>query len=194
MSSEEVGTSPAGKPTPIRTPRRSLSKAFECAASDESKSTKRNAPTRKGERGRAALDDWGGFGAAAAPLASPQMPPQVPLPWTSSAPICQACHRDPTAHCFYRLGLDRVGRHVVYSCAGRARNKVVADNCTHMAFELERIFRHNSSTGKIVWVIDFKGFSIRDCSLSMCLTALPMYVKHFRFLFSTFPFCLSEDC
>ena len=119
------------------------------------------------------------------------MPPQVPLPWASSrrsARLVTEIH----PHIAHRLGLDRVGRHVVYSCAG-ALNKVVADNCTHMAFELERIF-HLFEHWQNCVSHDFKGFSIRDCSLSMCLTALPMYVKHFRFLFSTFPFCLSEDC
>ena len=48
------------------------------------------------------------------------------MPSSSSyaPPCCRACARDPTAHCFFRLGVDVAGRHVIYSCAGRASNKV----------------------------------------------------------------------
>ena len=48
------------------------------------------------------------------------------------------------------------------------------DNCLHMAFELERIFDHGAADGKVVWVIDFKGFGIRDCNPNMGANALPM--------------------
>ena len=90
-------------------------------------------------------------------------------------PRCQSCYRDPRSHCFYEIGMDRRGRHVIYSNAARAGNKVVLDNmqvcvyCArldvrparppsphpkplqHMASELERIFDGNRVEGKLVW-------------------------------------------
>eukprot|EP00615_Pteridomonas_danica_P012556 CAMPEP_0114336896 /NCGR_PEP_ID=MMETSP0101-20121206/6013_1 /TAXON_ID=38822 ORGANISM="Pteridomonas danica, Strain PT" /NCGR_SAMPLE_ID=MMETSP0101 /ASSEMBLY_ACC=CAM_ASM_000211 /LENGTH=336 /DNA_ID=CAMNT_0001468973 /DNA_START=30 /DNA_END=1040 /DNA_ORIENTATION=+ len=98
--------------------------------------------------------------------------------WDPS-PVCLHCREDPSAHCFYRVGLDRIGRHVIYSCAARARNRVVVDNMEHMAYEFERIFDHNSAPGKVVWVIDFKGFGLRDCNPAMGSTALPMFAAHY---------------
>jgi len=95
-------------------------------------------------------------------------------------PQCKACATvDPCSHCFYRLGLDRAGRHVIYSCAGRCTNLVVQDNMLHMAFELERIFNHESGPGKVTWVIDFKGFALRHTDPRLGATALPMFASHY---------------
>uniref|UniRef100_A0A7S0FDK2 CRAL-TRIO domain-containing protein n=1 Tax=Pyrodinium bahamense TaxID=73915 RepID=A0A7S0FDK2_9DINO len=94
-------------------------------------------------------------------------------------PRCPACEADPTAHCFMHVGADAKGRKVIYSCAGRAANKIVHDNCFHMAFELERLFDGNREPGKITWVIDFNGFSIRDMNPNMGRTAFPMFQGHY---------------
>lgn len=94
-------------------------------------------------------------------------------------PSCAACRVNAGAHCFLRVGTDADGLHVVYSCAGRAGNKVVDDNCYHMAFELERIFHGNREPGKIVWLIDFSGFSVRDINPRMGMMALPMFQNHY---------------
>ena len=95
------------------------------------------------------------------------------------APRCTNCEADPTAHCFLHLGIDAAGDHVVYSCAGRARNKDVHANCRHMACELERIFDGNRLPGRMVWLIDFRGFGVSDCNPRMGANALPMFANHY---------------
>ena len=72
-----------------------------------------------------------------------------------STPVCEACGVDPCSHCFFRVGTDVDGNQVMYSCAARAVNKDPRANCQHMACEVDRIFKGNSSTGRIVWIIDF---------------------------------------
>ena len=157
-------------PSPLRTPRRSLTKDFDGLATTTLVKSKWRRNDERAPRKES----------SAAPLVSiKELASSIPrklrlLPGSSSAPCCPACRADPCAHCFYRIGMDRLGRHVIYSCAGRARNKVVMDNCLHMAFELERIFDHGAADGKVVWVIDFKGFGIRDCNPNMGANALPM--------------------
>lgn len=88
----------------------------------------------------------------------PWSPPASAFSLLDPAPACPKCLETPTAHCFSRIGVDRAGRHVVYACAGMCTDKSnVEANSMHMAFELERIFVHNSAPGKIEWIIDFKG-------------------------------------
>lgn len=168
----DMDTSLQDSPSPVHTPRRSLAKAFDGMVTQD-RSMKRAQAKPPTAATRAILD------ANDAPSRTGPSTPR-PLPWTSSAPCCESDRADPCAHCFYRVGMDRLGRHVIYSCAGRARNKVVYDNCMHMAFELERIFDHGAADGKVVWVIDFRGFGIRDCNPNMGANALPMYVPTCR--------------
>merc|ERR1719419_864361 len=93
--------------------------------------------------------------------------------------VCAKCLANPTSHCFLNLGKDAAGRNVVYSCAGRAANKVVQDGMCHMACELERIFDGNSSPGQIAWIVDFAGFGLSDCNPRMGATAVPMFMGHY---------------
>eukprot|EP00930_Biecheleria_cincta_P099285 TRINITY_DN9091_c0_g1_i1.p1 TRINITY_DN9091_c0_g1~~TRINITY_DN9091_c0_g1_i1.p1 ORF type:complete len:366 (+),score=48.75 TRINITY_DN9091_c0_g1_i1:63-1160(+) len=97
----------------------------------------------------------------------------------SNLPVCSACEHDAHSHCFHRLGEDVHGRHVTYACPARATNKVIEDNCNHMAFEVERIFDGNKAPGKMVWLIDFNGFGVRDMDPRMARFALPMFEKHY---------------
>ena len=60
--------------------------------------------------------------------------------------------------CVFGCRYDARGNHVVYSCAGRAASKNVADNVRHMIVEMERIFDGNSAEGRMVWIVDFAGF------------------------------------
>lgn len=92
---------------------------------------------------------------------------------------CAPCAECASAHCFFRIGTDARGRHVVYSCAARSTNKAPPDNAKHMAFELERLFDGNRLPGRIVWLIDFAGFGARDLNPSMALGTIPMFAAHY---------------
>jgi hypothetical protein len=94
-------------------------------------------------------------------------------------PRCACCTADACAHCFFRVGRDCEGRSVVYSCAAKATNKVPIDNMLHMAFEMERLFAGNAAPGRLVWVIDFAGFGLRDLSPRMSATSVPMFAAHY---------------
>ena len=48
-----------------------------------------------------------------------------------------------------------------------------------MAFALERLFGNNNQPGKVVWLIDFKGFALKDCNPRMGLAAIPMFANHY---------------
>lgn len=97
----------------------------------------------------------------------------------SPVPMCRACLKDPTAHCFLTLGKDVLGRYVIYSCAGRARNKTPEDGIEHMAAEIERIFQNSSLPGSIVWIVDFAGFGFSDCNPKTGVLAFPMFASHY---------------
>eukprot|EP00616_Rhizochromulina_sp_CCMP1243_P017338 CAMPEP_0118978498 /NCGR_PEP_ID=MMETSP1173-20130426/23825_1 /TAXON_ID=1034831 /ORGANISM="Rhizochromulina marina cf, Strain CCMP1243" /LENGTH=161 /DNA_ID=CAMNT_0006928695 /DNA_START=252 /DNA_END=737 /DNA_ORIENTATION=- len=49
----------------------------------------------------------------------------------------------------------------------------------HMALELERLFEGNAIPGKIVWLVDFRGFGLRDCNPRMGMTTVPMFSNHY---------------
>lgn len=100
-------------------------------------------------------------------------------PCASSASGCPKCQANPRSHCFLHMGKDAAGRHVIYSCAGRATNKAVGDGMRHMAGELERIFEGNSAAGQVVWIVDFSGFGFADCNPKMGATAVPMFARHY---------------
>ena len=68
---------------------------------------------------------------------------------------------------------------MVYSCAGRAASKNVADNVRHMVVEMERIFDGNSADGRMVWIVDFAGFGWRDCNPKLGLEAMPLFASHY---------------
>jgi len=93
---------------------------------------------------------------------------------------CRPCATDPRSHCFFQLFTDTAGRKVLYSCAARASNKDVDDNMMHMAWEIEHLFGgRNSASGKITWLIDMKGFGMRDLHPGMARAAFPMFANHF---------------
>lgn len=96
-----------------------------------------------------------------------------------TTPVCEACGTEPCSHCFFRVGTDIDGNQVMYSCAARAVNKDPQANCRHMACEVERIFKGNSSSGRIVWIIDFNGFGVSDCNPRMGATVLPAFANHY---------------
>lgn len=93
---------------------------------------------------------------------------------------CRPCATDARSHCFFQLFTDTAGRKVLYSCAARASNKIVDDNMMHMAWELEHLFGgRNGDPGKVTWLIDMKGFGMRDLHPGMGSAAFPMFANHF---------------
>lgn len=96
-----------------------------------------------------------------------------------SLPSCRACLKDPLSHCFLCVGQDCLGRHVVYSCTGRAANKTPEDGIEHMAAELERLFQNSSMPGQIAWIVDFAGFGLADCNPKVAALAFPMFANHY---------------
>lgn len=104
--------------------------------------------------------------------------------YLSRGSICQQCLDDPKAHCFLHLGKDSMQRHVIYSCAGRAANKSVANGVRHMALELDRIFEGNTEPGSIVFVVDFAGFGLSDCNPQIGMLAIPLFANHYPERFS----------
>ena len=106
-----------------------------------------------------------------------------------TTPVCEACGTEPCSHCFFRVGTDIDGNQVMYSCAARAVNKDPQANCRHMACEVERIFKGNSSSGRIVWIIDFNGFGVSDCNPRMGATVLPAFANHYPERMSQIVWC-----
>jgi hypothetical protein len=104
--------------------------------------------------------------------------------YLSKVSICQQCLDDPRAHCFLHLGKDSMQRNVIYSCAGRASNKSVANGVRHMALELDRIFEGNKEPGSIVFVVDFAGFGLSDCNPHIGMLAIPLFANHYPERFS----------
>lgn len=97
----------------------------------------------------------------------------------ATLPTCRSCLKDPLSHCFLCIGQDVLGRHVIYSCTGRAANKTPEDGIEHMATELERLFQNSSMPGQIAWVLDFAGFGLADCNPKVAALALPMFASHY---------------
>eukprot|EP00435_Cladocopium_sp_Y103_P032808 s562_g8.t1 len=97
----------------------------------------------------------------------------------ATLPTCRSCLKDPLSHCFLCIGKDVLGRHVIYSCTGRAANKTPEDGIEHMATELERLFQNSSMPGQIAWVLDFAGFGLADCNPKVAALALPMFASHY---------------
>ncbi|CAE7353205.1 Dagla [Symbiodinium natans] len=101
------------------------------------------------------------------------------FPQGSSMPCCRACMRDPLSHCFLCVGKDVLGRHVIYSCTGRAGNKTPEDGIEHMASEMERLFRNSTMPGSVAWIVDFAGFGFADCNPKIGALAFPMFASHY---------------
>jgi hypothetical protein len=83
---------------------------------------------------------------------------------------CPKCAKDPMAHNMRCVGLDSLGRPVIYTCFRQAHDRWNAEaNMMHMIQTLEGAsvlmeaegIQVNPS-GKWVWVIDFEGYSLSD--------------------------------
>jgi hypothetical protein len=88
---------------------------------------------------------------------------QIAKPWDMR---CDECQKDPYSHNMRQVGTDREGRPVIYTAFSQAHNRFKPQaNVQHLLAVMEsatlRMRRHG--VGKWVWVVDFDGFSARDC-------------------------------
>jgi len=92
---------------------------------------------------------------------------------------CSVCASKPHAHSFYPIGRDRRGWELIYSCAARAASKEVCGSMDHIVQVLEALFERGRQPGKVVWIIDLRGLSWRDCDPRFARTAVPMLSTRF---------------
>ena len=123
--------------------------------------------------------------------------------WEEEEPtkmFCKACRdEDPCSHYMHVACRDTAGRPVIYSCMALAKNKNVEDNRRHMISIFEAaisVMRSSPADGgggggdggeqSWSWILDFHGFSIRDCDprlarvfLHLAATYYPERLHHF---------------
>eukprot|EP00026_Physarum_polycephalum_P008711 Phypoly_transcript_08809.p1 GENE.Phypoly_transcript_08809~~Phypoly_transcript_08809.p1 ORF type:complete len:299 (+),score=34.14 Phypoly_transcript_08809:213-1109(+) len=83
---------------------------------------------------------------------------------------CPLCPKDPFSHNIRLVGMDTMDRPVIYTCFGQASGRFdVAGNVAHLCRLLEEasVILNKTGAGKWVWIIDFEGFGVYDCSLPM---------------------------
>lgn len=104
--------------------------------------------------------------------------------------LCPACLEDGPGRCSHYMHVacrDKLHRPVIYSCLQHAQNKIVQDNVKHMIMVFETaIGLMGAGVEQWCWVLDFHGFSIRDCDprlarifLNLAATHYPERLGHF---------------
>eukprot|EP00301_Raphidiophrys_heterophryoidea_P019174 c4147_g1_i1.p1 GENE.c4147_g1_i1~~c4147_g1_i1.p1 ORF type:complete len:327 (-),score=85.11 c4147_g1_i1:69-1019(-) len=95
---------------------------------------------------------------------------------------CPLCLKNPYAHSLRLIGFDALDRAVVFSDMVHAHNRWdVSANIRHLCSSIEHCFAVGQKFGwseKMVWVVDFYGFGLRDCdprSMSMANTVIAHY-------------------
>lgn len=97
-----------------------------------------------------------------------------------SAMCCLACRQDPSSHYMQCVGRDLSGRPLIYSCMELATNKNVEDNRRHMISIFETaIALMPPGVESWSWVLDFHGFSIRDCDPRLARIFLHLAATHY---------------
>lgn len=97
-----------------------------------------------------------------------------------SAMFCPACRQDPSSHYMQCVGRDLSGRPLIYSCMELASNKNVEDNRRHMISIFETaIALMPPGVESWSWVLDFHGFSIKDCDPRLARIFLHLAATHY---------------
>ncbi|KAH7622118.1 putative CRAL-TRIO domain-containing protein C23B6.04c [Nannochloris sp. 'desiccata'] len=96
---------------------------------------------------------------------------------------CSAC-RDKCPHSHYMqvVGRDLIGRPLIYSCMELATNKDIEDNRRHMINIFESaisLMKPGSNVESWGWILDFHGFSIRDCDPRLARVFLHLAATHY---------------
>jgi len=82
---------------------------------------------------------------------------------------CDYCLEDPFSHNMRLIGFDVQQRPVIYTCFRQAKNRFNPEvNVAHLIKILEETSAIMKLTNaeKWVWIIDFEGFGVSDCSIT----------------------------
>lgn len=96
---------------------------------------------------------------------------------------CSLCRVDPASHCMISLGIGKYGLGILYIAPSRATNLENLPTCLHLLLEHDKTFLLPESCGKMVWVMDFNGYTIKHSMMN------PTIAIHFAKLLSS---CLPE--
>lgn len=106
---------------------------------------------------------------------------------------CTACRADHKSHYMQVVGHDRTQRPLIYSCLALATNRDVEDNRRHMIATFEQAIRlmpaqqaGQRPVESWCWVMDFHGFSIRDCDPRLAKIFLTLSAAHYPERLGTF--------
>jgi len=91
---------------------------------------------------------------------------------------CRMCLHNPRSHTFRPLGVDKVGRPVMYSCFVGLEDRDADNNVKHLIYYLETIFT-NSFAESYIWVLDFVGFSAQDLNPTVGKKSLKLFSDHY---------------
>ncbi|KAI7844799.1 hypothetical protein COHA_001679 [Chlorella ohadii] len=110
--------------------------------------------------------------------------------------VCTACRANHKSHYMQVVGHDLTGRPLIYSCIGLATNRDVEDNRKHMISTFEQAIRlmpdpaacppGSRPVESWCWVMDFHGFSIRDCDPRLAKIFLNLSAAHYPERLGTF--------
>eukprot|EP00756_Hemistasia_phaeocysticola_P036643 Hpha_TRINITY_DN16652_c3_g6::TRINITY_DN16652_c3_g6_i1::g.181802::m.181802 len=97
---------------------------------------------------------------------------------------CRKCQMDPTSHCMRVLGVDRIGRPVVYTCFSQAMHRTDVDaNVDHMLWCMEECVRVMNEGGRgaesWVWIVDYHGYSMRVDSSPTTASRCAQMLAHY---------------
>eukprot|EP00871_Galdieria_phlegrea_P000566 jgi/Galph1/150/GphlegSOOS_G4932.1 len=92
--------------------------------------------------------------------------------------ICKRCIQNPRSHTFRPLGIDKLGRPVLYSCFVGLEDRSADNNVKHLIYYLETIFS-NSFAESYIWVLDFVGFSAQDLNPTVGKKSLKLFSDHY---------------
>lgn len=108
--------------------------------------------------------------------------------------VCSACRANHKSHYMQVVGHDIAGRPLIYSCLALATNRDVEDNRKHMISTFEQAIRlmpkpaegQKRPVESWVWVMDFHGFSIKDCDPRLAKIFLNVSAAHYPERLGTF--------
>ncbi|KAI9012246.1 hypothetical protein DFJ74DRAFT_297258 [Hyaloraphidium curvatum] len=93
--------------------------------------------------------------------------------------VCEACTADPLAHCFILVGWDSSRRPIAYGSQPRMKQTSPEGTVFHCMRFLELAWNHPASSGQFTYVVDFRGFGIREATQArLALTWASMFANH----------------
>lgn len=106
--------------------------------------------------------------------------------WDKEKPseiLCTACPFDKPGKCSHYMQIvcrDKFSRPVIYSCLQLAQNKNMTDNYKHMVMVFETAIRMMApGVEQWCWILDFHGFSVRDCDPRLARIFLSLAATHY---------------